>query len=185
MLPAALPEMLNIGANTCKQIRVVSVFWNVRFGFWYTHSDEWESPMASRMKRQLLLFLSACLLVVSIGMSADSPKVTVDPRAKPVAPGPKGPRTDIRVDTTVVLINVTVTDPLNRFVTGLEKENFRLFEDKIEQKIVHFASEDAPLSIGLVFDTSGSMGNKLAKSRQAVSMFFKPANPADEFFLVQ
>ncbi len=141
--------------------------------------------MTSRMKRQLLLFLSACLLVVSVGTSADSPKVTVDPRAKPVVPGPKGPRTDIRVDTTVVLINVTVTDPLNRFVTGLEKENFRLFEDKIEQKIVHFASEDAPLSIGLVFDTSGSMGNKLTKSRQAVSMFFKTANPEDEFFLVQ
>jgi VWFA-related protein len=83
------------------------------------------------------------------------------------------------------LINVTVTDPLNRFVTGLEKENFRLFEDKIEQKISHFASEDAPLSIGLVFDTSGSMGNKLTKSREAVAHFFKTANPEDEFFLVE
>ena len=97
----------------------------------------------------------------------------------------KGPRSDIRVDTTVVLINVTVTDPLNRIVTGLEKENFRIFEDKVEQKISHFAGEDAPLSVGLVFDTSGSMGSKLAKSRQAVSEFFKTANPEDEFFLVQ
>jgi len=78
-----------------------------------------------------------------------------------------------------------VTDPLNRFVTGLEKENFRLLEDKSEQKISHFASEDAPLSVGLVFDTSGSMGNKLNKSRQAVAQFFKTANPQDEFFLVQ
>src|SRR5262249_51653595 len=101
------------------------------------------------------------------------------------APAPKGPRTDIRIDTTVVLINVTVTDPLNRFVTGLEKENFRLFEDKAEQTVSHFASEDAPLSIGLVFDTSGSMGNKLAKSRQAVAALLKTANPEDEFFLVQ
>ena len=141
--------------------------------------------MASRLKCQLLLFLSACLLVVPVGRSADSPKVSVDPRAKPAVAGPKGPRTDIRIDTTVVLINVTVTDPLNRFVTGLEKENFRLFEDKAEQKVVHFASEDAPLSIGLVFDTSGSMGSKLGKSRQAVSAFFKTANPEDEFFLVQ
>src|SRR2546426_5541160 len=141
--------------------------------------------MASRMKCQLLVFLSVFLLVVSVGSSADNPKVSVDPRAKPAVAGPKGPRTDIRVDTTVVLINVTVTDPLNRFVTGLEKENFRLFEDKSEQKIVHFASEDAPLSIGLVFDTSGSMGNKLGKSRQAVGEFFKTANPEDEFFLVQ
>lgn len=91
----------------------------------------------------------------------------------------------IRVDTSLVEINVTVTDPLNRFVTGLEKEHFRLFEDKIEQKIRDFSSEDAPLSIGLVFDTSGSMGPKLQKSRQAAAQFFKTANPQDEFFLVE
>ena len=91
----------------------------------------------------------------------------------------------IRVDTTLVQINVTVTDPLNRFVTGLEKEHFRLFEDKIEQKILDFSSEDAPLSIGLVFDTSGSMGPKLQKSRQAAVQFFKTANPEDEFFLIE
>ncbi|HEX5227484.1 MAG TPA: VWA domain-containing protein [Bryobacteraceae bacterium] len=92
---------------------------------------------------------------------------------------------NLRVDTTLVQINVTVTDPLNRFVTGLEKEHFRLFEDKVEQKIKDFSSEDAPLSIGLVFDTSGSMGPKLQKSRQAAVQFFKTANPADEFFLVE
>lgn len=92
---------------------------------------------------------------------------------------------NIRVDKTLVLINVTVTDPLNRFVTGLEKQHFRLFEDKVEQEISQFSSEDAPISIGLVFDTSGSMGPKLQKSRQAAAEFFKTANPADEFFLVQ
>jgi Ca-activated chloride channel homolog len=92
---------------------------------------------------------------------------------------------DIRVDKTLVLINVTVTDPLNRFVTGLEKQHFRLYEDKVEQEISQFSSEDAPISIGLVFDTSGSMGSKLQKSRQAAAEFFKTANPADEFFLVQ
>ena len=63
------------------------------------------------------------------------------------------------MDTTLVLIPVTVTDPLNRFVTGLEKENFRVFEDKIEQQIAQFSSEDAPLSVGIVFDCSGSMGS--------------------------
>jgi Ca-activated chloride channel family protein len=94
-------------------------------------------------------------------------------------------RANIRVDKTLVLINVTVTDPLNRFVTGLEKEHFRLYEDKVEQQISDFSAEDAPISIGLVFDTSGSMGQKLAKSRQAAVEFFKTANPQDEFFLVQ
>src|SRR4051794_17300237 len=92
---------------------------------------------------------------------------------------------DIRINKTLVLINVTVTDPLNRFVTGLEKEHFRLFEDKVEQEISNFSSEDAPISIGLVFDTSGSMGPKLQKSRQAAAEFFKTSNPSDEFFLVQ
>lgn len=91
----------------------------------------------------------------------------------------------LRVDTTLVQINVTVTDPLNRFVTGLEKEHFRLYEDKVQQRILDFSSEDAPLSIGLVFDTSGSMGPKLQKSREAAVQFFKTANPDDEFFLVE
>ena len=92
---------------------------------------------------------------------------------------------DIKVTSTLVLINVTVTDPLNRFVTGLERDNFRLFEDKKEQSISAFSSEDAPLSVGLVFDTSGSMGAKLQKSREAAAQFFKTANPEDEFFLVR
>ena len=141
--------------------------------------------MTSRTSRNTLLLISFCLSFAAAAWAADSPKVSVDPRARPAAREPKGPRSDIRVDTTVVLINATVTDPLNRFVTGLEKENFRLFEDKAEQKITHFASEDAPLSVGLVFDTSGSMGSKLTKSRQAVAEFFKTANPEDEFFLVE
>lgn len=113
------------------------------------------------------------------------PTVNIEPRAKP---GPKEApqvKANLRIDTTVVQIPVTVTDQLNRFVTGLEKENFRVFEDKAEQKVSYFSSEDAPLSVGIVFDTSGSMGQKLAKSREAVSQFFKTANPEDEFFLVE
>lgn len=92
---------------------------------------------------------------------------------------------NLRIDTSLVLIPVSVTDPLNRFVTGLEREHFKIFEDKVEQAIAQFASEDAPLSVGLVFDTSNSMGAKLQKSRQAAAQFFKTANPDDEFFLVQ
>lgn len=99
--------------------------------------------------------------------------------------GPPAPKANIRVDSTVVLIPVTVTTPMGQFVTGMDRDNFRIFEEKVEQKIVHFASEDAPLSVGLVFDSSGSMGSKLSKSREAAAQFFKTANPEDEFFLVQ
>lgn len=100
------------------------------------------------------------------------------------APG-EATRSNIVVNTDLVLIPVTVTDPMQRFVTGLEKEHFKLFEDKKEQPIQQFSSEDAPLSVGLVFDASGSMGAKLAKSREAASQFFKTASPEDEFFLIQ
>ncbi len=115
--------------------------------------------------------------------SAPPPKVSIEPRMR--TPEQDGRRSNIRVDSTLVLINVTVVDPLNRFVTGLDREHFRLFEEKVEQTVSHFASEDAPLSVGLVFDASGSMGAKLQKSRQAAAQFFKTANPEDEFFLVQ
>ena len=68
---------------------------------------------------------------------------------------------EIRVDSTLVLIPVTVTDPMNRFVTGLDETNFKVIEDKTEQRISTFSSEDLPLSVGVVFDCSGSMGPKL------------------------
>src|SRR2546427_6647237 len=112
-------------------------------------------------------------------------QATIEPRQRPGAKADIRPQANIRVDSNLVLIPVTVTDPLNRFVTGLEKENFKVFEDKKEQPLSQFSSEDAPLSVGVVFDCSGSMGNKLAKSKQAVAQFFKMANPEDEFFLVQ
>ena len=110
---------------------------------------------------------------------------TIAPRPKAAGKEQVLPKANIRVDTTLVLIPVTVTDPMNRFVTGLEKENFKVFEDKKEQEISQFSSEDAPLSAGVIFDCSGSMGHKLEKSRLAVSEFFKTANPEDEFFLIQ
>ena len=94
------------------------------------------------------------------------------------------PGMSIRVGTTLVLIPVTVTDSLNRFVLGLEKDNFRVFEDGTEQKVKQFAGEDAPLSVGLLVDRSGSMGEKLETSRQAVAQFMKTMNAQDEAFLV-
>src|SRR4051794_206530 len=139
--------------------------------------------MKMRSHRNLLRISAASLILLSGLLAAD--KVSIEPRAKPKTGEGAAPRSNIRVDTTMVQIPVTVTDPLNRFVTGLEVENFRVFEDKQEQKLIQFSNEDAPLAIGIVFDCSGSMGNKLEKSRQAVSQFFKTANPEDEFFLVE
>jgi Ca-activated chloride channel homolog len=119
------------------------------------------------------------------GAPGAEPQVVLERRSTRSTDSPQAGRPDIRVDSTLVLIPVTVIDSFNRLVTGLEKENFKLFEENVEQQIKHFSSEDAPVSIGLVFDTSGSMGDKLEKSRQAVSEFLKTANPQDEFFLLQ
>ena len=115
----------------------------------------------------------------------DSSQVSITPRPKPLPKEEALPKANIRADANLVLIPVTVTDPLNRFVTGLEKEYFKVYEDKKQQQITHFSSDDAPLSVGLLFDCSGSMGPKLRNSREAVAQFFKTANPEDEAFLVQ
>jgi Ca-activated chloride channel homolog len=88
------------------------------------------------------------------------------------------------IDVELALVNVTVTDPHNRLITGLESDNFRLFENNVEQEIQYFSSEDVPISIGVIFDLSGSMANKVGKAKEAALEFFKTANPQDEFFLV-
>jgi Ca-activated chloride channel homolog len=114
--------------------------------------------------------------------------------AQEVSPGPTSPpraesqasRPDkiLKTETELALVNVTVTDPLGRLVTGLDQENFRVFENGTEEEIVRFSSEDTPVSIGMIFDMSGSMENKIEKSRLAAVQFFRTANPQDEFFLV-
>jgi len=90
----------------------------------------------------------------------------------------------VHIDVGLALVNVTVTDPCNRLVTGLEPDNFRVFENNVEQEIQYFSSEDVPISIGVIFDLSGSMANKVGKAKEAALQFFKTANPQDEFFLV-
>jgi len=90
-----------------------------------------------------------------------------------------------RADTNLAVIPVAVMDTLNRFVLGLQKEDFHLFEDGVEQKVAHFSDEDAPLSVGLVFDESGSMDYKLRTSRDAAAQLLKTLNRDDEAFLVE
>ena len=90
----------------------------------------------------------------------------------------------LKVDVDLVLVPVTITDPMNRLVTGLEKDNFQLFEGSSQQEIRTFSSEDAPVSLGVIFDSSGSMTSKMDRAKEAVVEFFKTANPQDEFFMI-
>ena len=90
----------------------------------------------------------------------------------------------IRKNVDLVLVPVTITDKMDRLITGLDKENFRLYENKREQPIQHFSSEDGPVSIGIILDTSTSMSSKINRAQDAVREFCKAANPEDEYFLI-
>jgi Ca-activated chloride channel family protein len=91
----------------------------------------------------------------------------------------------IKMNVDMTLVNVSVTDSFSNTVTWLNKENFKVYEDGVEQEISAFSSEDVPISVGLIFDMSGSMGNKFDRARQAAVQFLRTANPRDEFFLVR
>ncbi len=86
--------------------------------------------------------------------------------------------------TDIVLVRATVTDPLNRFVVGLEQEHFRLFEDKVEQTITHFSDDKSPISVGIILDVSGSMGDNLLSARNSINRFLEGGDSRDEYFMV-
>jgi Ca-activated chloride channel homolog len=120
-------------------------------------------------KSWLILALSG---VIAFSLKAQSQK----PAAHPV----------FKVDVDMVFVKVSVTDHLNRYVTGLENEHFKVYEDNIEQAVSHFSQEAAPISAGIVFDVSASMkdNNNIRKAKNAITRFLKSGNPVDEYFLI-
>jgi Ca-activated chloride channel family protein len=138
--------------------------------------------------------LIACVLLgtTTLAQTPDVEDIHVAPRLETDRATPQSVLEDtvrphsptIRTKVDLVLVPVTVTDPMNRLVTGLDRENFQVFEGKDRQDVRHFSSEDAPISLGVIFDMSGSMSSKIERAREAVSQFFKTANPQDEFFLI-
>ena len=98
--------------------------------------------------------------------------------------GAAGRGQTLHVETTLVVVPVSVTDSANRFVVGLEKQNFKLYEDGVEQHIAQFSGEDVPLSIGILIDTSASMSSRFETSRRAAAEFLKTMNTQDEAFAV-
>ncbi|MEP6962970.1 MAG: VWA domain-containing protein [Acidobacteriota bacterium] len=93
--------------------------------------------------------------------------------------------TDIRVDTSLVLVPVQVTTREGSPITDLRPNAFRIYEEGVEQNVSYFARDDAPVSIGFIFDSSASMGKKKQKAVEAAAAFFRTANSEDEFFLIE
>jgi Ca-activated chloride channel family protein len=108
------------------------------------------------------------------------------PNAQPAPPGQKsnqqGP--SIKVDVNLVVLHTTVLDDRSRFAEGLKQENFRVLEDKVEQKLAVFKREDVPVSMGLVIDNSGSMRDKRSRVNEAALTLVQTSNPQDEAFVV-
>ncbi|HZZ39145.1 MAG TPA: VWA domain-containing protein [Acidobacteriaceae bacterium] len=142
-----------------------------------------------------LLFLLLAPFLASPASGQEDPLNQVHVSSQPVAAktDPSIPLTpgatlrtgiQFRVDTNIVLVPLTVTDPMDRLVTGLEKQNFAIYEEGHSQAIRSFACDDAPVSIGVILDLSGSMSNKVVRARGAVIQFMKTSNPQDEFFVI-
>ncbi len=111
------------------------------------------------------------------------PRISANPQ--PPSDGSKRQGADLRLDVKVVLVPVSVTDSLNRPVTSLSKTDFRVLEDGVQQEITSLTREDGPVSLGLLFDTSGSMKNRIEASVDALKEFFATCVPDDEFFVIQ
>jgi Ca-activated chloride channel homolog len=140
------------------------------------------------------ILLSVLVVPFAFSQDSDVDSIHITPRIEPttkpdaaaaiVAESLRSRIPVVKSKVDLVLVPVTVTDPMNRLVTGLDKENFQVFEGKEAQEVRNFSSEDAPVSLGVIFDMSGSMSSKIERAREAVVEFFKTANPQDEFFLI-
>jgi Ca-activated chloride channel family protein len=130
----------------------------------------------------LLALCGSATLGICQSAGESGVRVSIDVRARPEPVRDAAPA--FRVDVELVLIPVSVTDPLGNPVTGLSRENFHLFEDGIQQDIRYFSAQDAPASIGIVFDASRSMKPTMGQARQAVLRLLRRSQPGDEYFLI-
>ncbi len=129
--------------------------------------------------------LLAAALIAILNAQEAGPRVSIVPRMTHATQPSNSRAGAIRLNVELVLVPVTVTDPFERPVTGLGKDDFRLFEDESPQEITQFFSQQTPISIGIIFDSSLSMTRKLEASRQAISNFVRMSLPGDEFFLLR
>ena len=135
------------------------------------------------MTRKSWIFIAAAFFVIALPVLVAARAGRIQKSQE--ASADKAPIQTLKVDVDLVLVNATVTDSLNRYVSGLGQEHFQIWEDKLEQKIAYFSSEDVAISIGVIFDVSGSMKDKITTARDAAVTFLKTGNPEDEFFLVE
>jgi Ca-activated chloride channel homolog len=143
--------------------------------------------MLVRCLRASLLFVLLLFPALTFQSDLDGPKIEmVRAHSRETRPiDASFPEPTLRVDSSLVLIPAQVTTREGAPIMDLKRQDFRIYEDGAEQEISYFAKDDAPVSIGLLLDSSGSMRNKKQKSSEAAAAFFRTANSEDEFFLVE
>jgi Ca-activated chloride channel family protein len=131
-------------------------------------------------------FAALCFCVAPALAQNPDPLLQPRPEQKPIVSAPTGGDDDVVFSNTdLVSFTVTVTDPYNRYVSGLTKKHFTVYDDKDEQEITFFSDDDAPVSVGIIFDVSGSMsGDKIRRARMALSRFIETSKDTDEYFLI-
>jgi Ca-activated chloride channel family protein len=91
----------------------------------------------------------------------------------------------VLINTDLITLTVTVTDTYGRYVSGLNKNAFSIFDEKQPQEITFFSDDDSPVSVGVIFDVSGSMsGDKIKRARDALGKFIQTSHDSDEYFLI-
>jgi Ca-activated chloride channel family protein len=140
--------------------------------------------------------LVSCLVLALVAtLTAHRARAQQNPDTPKPSPSPSAPATQKRptagtdeqlvINTDLITLTVTVTDAYGRYVSGLERKHFTVFDDKVEQEIAFFSDDDAPVSVGVIFDVSGSMsGDKIRKAREALGRFIQTSHERDEYFLI-
>lgn len=141
----------------------------------------------------MVTFLAAASL--AIGALPNSLAQTESPRtsaaqeaqgkgAVPKIPTSGGQDDKIQLKARLVSITVTVSDGYGRLVTGLTKKNFAVLDDGVKQEIAHFSDEDSPVTLGIIYDVSGSMADLTSSSFQTLRRLFESSHQDDEYFII-
>ncbi len=129
------------------------------------------------MKPKLASLLAAMLAALLLSPATSS-------QSTPPASQSAKPDDQLKLSTDLVSLKVTVADSFGRIVTGLSQENFEVYDDKVKQTIAHFIEADAPVSIGIIYDVSGSMDGIIRNSFEALRRFIETSHEDDDFFLI-
>ena len=137
-------------------------------------------------KTPSVLFFLCLLMLICLALlhaQTNTPSSSTQQKQNEI-PSPQKKEEKFVIKTNMVSVTVTVSDQNRRFVTGLEKKDFEVYDDKVKQDIALFSTQDSPLTLGIVYDVSGSMNPLSTQSFHALKGLFEYSHPDDEYFVI-